>query len=971
MARIVADPSQLPGLKPRDRRRNTLSSAEKKQTILAAVRMGQTVKEGCRQAGVSEKTHEYYRRSDPDYRDSMDRALQARIEGADAARKEVPDFPEFSERYLDTQLFAHHLQWYDLLEGRPPRDLHPAQRYVQGDPDMLLINTPPEHCAEVSTPVLTLEGWKTIGEVTADDYLFDPHGNAHPVLETWEPDGEVDMLELEFNTGDKIVTDLEHKWIVQRSANHPPKQMTTRELMADLRSPSGQLKWRVRQAAPLETKPVDLPIDPYVFGYWLGDGETGGSRFACSSEDRANLELSLERAGYPVSSVTDRDSYVLLYPAKLRTALRKLEVLERKHIPALYELASLEQRLELLRGLMDADGTISSKDGRAKFTQDSSRLELNRQVYRLVASLGFQPRMKTYGGVTEISFKPDAETRVFRLERKASRQQTREKNRRTDFRTIRRVTPVARGRVRCLTVLSDSNEYLIGDALIPTRNAKSTTITTNYVVWRICQDPSLRVLIISKTQALAAKFLFAIKQRLAESRAYADLQRDFAPPGGWAEGASTWTTTQIRVAGVDSGEKDYTVEAVGLGGQIYGTRTDLVIMDDCVDNTNHQQFEAQINWIQNIVGSRVADMGGRMLLVGTRMETADLYSEILKPQYYSDGASPWTYLTQPAVLEFAENSDDWKTLWPRTNRPPVSKAARNQAIAEGWPKDGMWPAWPGRALAKKRSRMTPRNWSMVYMQDQVADDAIFKMEDVQGCIDRARYPGRMFDGQSDHRKYGMDGLLVVAGLDPAAAGCTAMVVVGLDRRTGQRWVLDVVNKRGMPPHEMRAEIKRLTERYGISEWRVEKNAYQGSITQDQDIKDHLNARGCLMSPHHTDAKKWDADFGVASMALLFEGWRQGRNLIRLPSQSQSEGVRALIEQLCAWFPETKGLTDTVMALWFTEIRCRELMFTDFGSWHVNNSEFTSERDASGQMVVDVDFALQQQGAGAWDGSLKW
>ena len=77
----------VPGLKPRDRRRSTLSSAEKKQTILAAVRMGQTVKEGCRQAGVSEKTHEYYRKSDPDYRDMMDRALQAKIDGAAAARK--------------------------------------------------------------------------------------------------------------------------------------------------------------------------------------------------------------------------------------------------------------------------------------------------------------------------------------------------------------------------------------------------------------------------------------------------------------------------------------------------------------------------------------------------------------------------------------------------------------------------------------------------------------------------------------------------------------------------------------------------------------------------------------------------------------------------------------------------------------------------------------------------------------------
>ncbi|MEW2498356.1 hypothetical protein AB0942_33210 [Streptomyces nodosus] len=637
---------KLAGGSPRDRRISKASSRDKKQIIVATVRMGHTIAEGCHQAGVTRKTHEYYRKTDPDYRDLIDRALQANTERAEGQRREVPDFPEFCEQYLGTRMFWHHLQWYDLLEGRAPRDLHPAQRYVKGDDDQIVVNTPPE-------------------------------------------------------------------------------------------------------------------------------------------------------------------------------------------------------------------------------------------------------------------------------------------------------------------------------------GAKSTTLTVNYVVWRIVQDPNIRILIVSKTQSMAAKFLFSIKQRLAESETYRDLQQHFGPPGGYAEGASTWSSTQIRVAGADSGEKEYTVEVVGVGGQIYGTRTDLVIMDDCVDNTNHQQFTQQIDWIQNIVGSRVADVGGRMLLIGTRMATADLYSEILKPQYYGDGKSPWTYLTQPAVLEFAEKSEDWKTFWPMTNRAPVTVHARKQAQAEGWPQDGLWPMWHGGALARKRARMAPRNWSMVYMQDQVADDAVFKQADVQGCIDRARYPGRMFDGQPQHRPYGMDGLTVVAGLDPAAAGCTAMVVIGLDRRTGVRWVLDVVNKRGMPPHEMRAEIQRLTERYGISEWRIEKNAYQASIVQDQLIRTYLSARGCLISPHHTNSNKWDSDFGVASMATLFEGWGNGQNLIRLPSQTQSEGVRALIEQLVSWFPETKGLTDTVMAAWFAEIRCRELMVSDFSGWHASSSEFSSERDSAGQMVVDVDFALQQQGAGAWDGALTW
>ncbi|WP_327719891.1 hypothetical protein OG381_34455 [Streptomyces sp. NBC_00490] len=644
MARLTVNKDgKLANNSPRDRRISKASSKDRKQIILATVRMGHTIAEGCRQAGVVRKTHEYYRRSDADYRDLIDRALQSQIEKARDGVPDVPDFPAFCERYLDTKLFWHHLQWFDLLEGKEPRDLHPRQRYVKGDEDQILVNTPPEH-------------------------------------------------------------------------------------------------------------------------------------------------------------------------------------------------------------------------------------------------------------------------------------------------------------------------------------AKSTTLTVNYVVWRIVQDPNVRILLISKTQDMAKKFLLSIKERLAESEAYLDLQQAFGPPGGFSEGSASWTADRIYVAGRTAGEKDPTVQAVGIGGHIYGSRCDLAIMDDCVDHTNHQNFEKQITWIQNQVGSRVADAGGRMLLIGTRMETVDLYSEILKPQYYAEGTSPWTYLTQPAVLSFAEDPEDWVTLWPRTNRPPVTIAARKLVTQD---ENGLWPMWDGKALAKKRRKMSPRNWSMVYMQDQVADDAVFKMEDVQGCVDRARYPGRLMDGQSDHRRYGMDGLLVVAGLDPAAAGCTAMVVVGVDRRTGVRWVLDVVNRRGMPPHEMRSEIERLTERYGISEWRVEKNAYQASITQDQLIRTFLSARGCLITPHHTNSNKWDADFGVASMAPLFEGWRTDQNLIRLPSQTQSESVRALIEQLCSWFPETKGLTDCVMALWFAEIRARELMVSDFSGWHVANNEFTSERDAAGQMVVDVDFALQQQGSGAWNGALTW
>jgi hypothetical protein len=105
------------------------------------------------------------------------------------------------------------------------------------------------------------------------------------------------------------------------------------------------------------------------------------------------------------------------------------------------------------------------------------------------------------------------------------------------------------------------------------------------------------------------------------------------------------------------------------------------------------------------------------------------------------------------------------------------------------------------------------------------------------------------------------------------------------------------------------------------------------------------------------------------MATLFEGWQEGRNLIRLPSQTQSEPVRNFIEQLVAWSPETKGLTDTVMAAWFVEIRCRELMLGSMDENQSITNEFMSSRDREQQFVIDLEMALQQGAITAWDGKL--
>jgi hypothetical protein len=79
---------------------------------------------------------------------------------------------------------------------------------------------------------------------------------------------------------------------------------------------------------------------------------------------------------------------------------------------------------------------------------------------------------------------------------------------------------------------------------VPPNHAKSMTVTINYVTYRIAKDPNINVLVVSKTQEQAKKFLYAIKQRLTHPR-YADLQVAFGPVDGYKATADQWAAKKI------------------------------------------------------------------------------------------------------------------------------------------------------------------------------------------------------------------------------------------------------------------------------------------------------------------------------------------------------------------------------------------------------------------------------------------
>jgi hypothetical protein len=157
------------------------------------------------------------------------------------------------------------------------------------------------------------------------------------------------------------------------------------------------------------------------------------------------------------------------------TALQKLGVLKNKHVPSAYLRGSAAQRLVLLQGLMDTDGTVAKGSGAAEFTNTNRRLA--EAVVELACSLVHKANLR--GGRARLNGRdcgpkwvvkwvpPEV---VFRLPRKAEAQGI--ATRRTcRFRYVVKCERVESVPVWCIKVAAPDGLFLAGPTLIPTHNS--------------------------------------------------------------------------------------------------------------------------------------------------------------------------------------------------------------------------------------------------------------------------------------------------------------------------------------------------------------------------------------------------------------------------------------------------------------------------------------------------------------------
>lgn len=319
-------------------------------------------------------------------------------------------------------------------------------------------------CLDIHTDIPTDNGVLKLHEIKKGMNVIASDGSLTEVIGDYEP-FSAQAFDVHFDSGIIVRCDSEHLWYVEPKLSELSKNkrdpwvcgktLTTKELVSGIEKGESYFI----PTSSFDGKEMDLPIDPYWLGYWLGNGcKDYPSLYICNG-DPINFN-------YTPTSVRQKKGCVNAYFGgnDLRDKLSELKVLGNKSIPEQYMLSSWTQRYQLLKGLMDSDGTVSSS-GTCVF--DNSDKKLAQQVCYLIRSLGFKAFFHTYRNSEYKILFSCGEKVPFDLPRKIKRVRT------GHFKQIRHqivdIVPVGKTMVRCIKVAAENSLFLCED-FIATHN---------------------------------------------------------------------------------------------------------------------------------------------------------------------------------------------------------------------------------------------------------------------------------------------------------------------------------------------------------------------------------------------------------------------------------------------------------------------------------------------------------------------
>lgn len=670
--------------------------------------------------------------------------------------KPATDDPdEWLFKPVESGLAAHHLLLLQTIERAASR------RYGR-----FMVFMPPGSAKALAldTPIPTPTGWTTMGELRVGDEVFDENGAPCRVTGKSQIWRDRPNYIVRTDCGDEIIADQEHEWRV-RLCGKPRAALKAngkgRPPLADRDDPASKFKIKetreiakgrakramVERAKALQLPPADLPIDPYLLGVWLGDGNSADLRITSSVDDQPWLRGELEQLGIKTFSTSVPTLFSVhgmrakfMGLGLIRAAYHG--ILGRKHIPAAYLRGSIEQRLALLQGLVDTDGTVCKRRGCTTFC--NTNLELAEGVRELVRSLGVKAGWsegramlygKDCGPVYRVSFFMAGSARMPR-KAELTRDQYRTPNTYIEAELTESVDTV------CIEVDSTSHLFLAGRSMTPTHNSTfASVVAPTYFMGR---NPGTKIILASYGSDLARKHGRRARQ-IVRSSGFSSLFGTEISKDSSA--ANEWALTN---------GSEYL--AAGLLAGLTGNRCHGAIVDDPTKGREQadsptiraKTWDAYVDDLQ----TRLIP-GGWLGVVQTRWHEDDLSGRLLPKNYAGESGMVecrdgrmWEIINLPAECERADDPLGRKVgemLWPEwfdaSHWAPFRKQSRTWASLfqqrprpdeGGIFKDG----WCVRrwATIPREADLCVHSWDTAQKPDQLNDPSVGTMWRMGGKV---------------------------------------------------------------------------------------------------------------------------------------------------------------------------------------------------------------------------------------------
>ena len=343
-------------------------------------------------------------------------------------------------------------------------------------------------------PVLTRNGWKNHGDLKVGDEVISPNGEFVKVTLV-HPKRFADTR-ITFADGEQIDCHNQHEWQVYDRLARKYKQVEAKYMLDKFKMSNGQNRFLLPKRNVVIGETKKLPVDPYTYGVWLGDGTTKQGRITENVDD---FEI-FNHIPYTISNVYNGTSNkVKSYHLKgLVNDLHKLGLCYQNHnkqkfIHDIYLTSDINQRLELMAGLIDSDGYLDKKKQRYIISTINPILRDN--IITLAYSFGWrcsvteiEPRKSSSGilgkhKIYSIGFSPDIYVPC-KLKRK---QLTNPRSQRMiGIEKLELIIPTIGN---CITV--EGGLYLVGKTLKMTHNTYPEKISE---AWAFGYDPTKTVL---------------------------------------------------------------------------------------------------------------------------------------------------------------------------------------------------------------------------------------------------------------------------------------------------------------------------------------------------------------------------------------------------------------------------------------------------------------------------------------------